>query len=148
MKRHPLISDIKPLLLCLLSLLFLFGMQHVIRFLSDFSISFLSFSSFRSCQRGRWGFSLFYTLFLSHLSVERSVLDFFFILFFCILHNCTLFLFFLFFLVYERQLPVLSISVSDSSTLFCWTLPQDPYYFLFVVSSYHINTLFSKLSAV
>ena len=55
---------------------------------------------------------------------------------------------FFFSLVHERRLPVLSISVSDSSTLFCWTLLQDPYYFLFVVSSYHINTLFSKLSSV
>lgn len=71
--------NIKPLLLCLLSLLFLFGMQHVIRFLSYLSISF-SFSFFPLfCQRGRWGFSLFYTLFLSRLSVERSVIDLLFL---------------------------------------------------------------------
>ena len=126
----------------------LFGMQHVIRFLSHFSISFLFFFLSRSFVSVVVGGFLFSIPCFSAICLLKEACLTFFILFFCILHNCTLFLFFLFFLVYERQLPVLSISVSDSSTLFCWTLLQDPYYFLFVVSSYHINTLFSKLSSV
>ena len=106
--------DIKPLILCLLSLLFL-GRSMSFASLSCLLISFRFFFLFSfSCQRGRWRFSLFslfYTLFLSHLSVERSVIDLFYSLFFfCILHNCTLFFFFLFYFVHERQLPVLSIS--------------------------------------
>ena len=126
----------------------LFGMQHVIRFLSHFSISFLFFFLSRSFVSVVVGGFLFSIPCFSAICLLKEACLTFFILFFCILHNCTLFLFFFFFLVYERQLSVLSISVSDSSTLFCWTLLQDPYYFLFVVSSYHINTLFSKLSAV
>lgn len=126
----------------------LFGMQHVIRFLSHFSISFLFFFLSRSFVSVVVGGFLFSIPCFSAICLLKEACLTFFILFFCILHNCTLFLFFFFFLVYERQLSVLSISVSDSSTLFCWTLLQDPYYFLFVVSSYHINTLFSKLSSV
>lgn len=77
--------DIKPLILCLLSLLFL-GRSMSFASLSCLLISFRFFFLFSfSCQRGRWRFSLFslfYTLFLSHLSVERSVIDLFYSLFF------------------------------------------------------------------
>ena len=88
----------------------LFGMQHVIRFLSHFSISFLFFFLSRSFVSVVVGGFLFSIPCFSAICLLKEACLTFFILFFCILHNCTLFFFFLFYFVHERQLPVLSIS--------------------------------------
>ena len=92
------------------------GTQHVIRFFV-LSFDFVPFLFSLFVLLSAWSlevFSFFSFLYLVSQPFvcwkKRDWSFLLFIFFFCILHNCTLFFFFLFYFVHERQLPVLSIS--------------------------------------